>query len=135
MTKQRSRTRRSIATQTAELALAAPQVMANRLGRLALAGARPSPHDRREFARMIVEKQTAAGQAVAAIAAQSWLGAPRIAASMMRAAWAPWLGASHRHVAAQMQDTGERIVAGALAPMHRAATANARRLSRAPKRK
>ena len=124
--KHRTRKRRTIATQAAELALVAPQVIATRLGRLALAGAQPSPHDRREFVRMVVEKQTAAGQAFAAMAAQSWLGA----ASFMRVAWTPWFGRGMHPVMTQVQDTTERVIAGALAPVHRAAVANSRRLAR-----
>jgi hypothetical protein len=134
MTSHRTRTRRTLARQAAELAVAAPQVIASRLGRLALAGANPSSRDRREFARMIIEKQAAAGQAFAAMAAQGWLAAPLITASFVRAAWTPWFGGPHP-VVAQVQDSAERVLAGALAPVHRAAVANARRLTRPRRRK
>lgn len=127
--------RRSIAAQATELAFAAPQVVAHRLGRMAAAGASPSSRDRREFVRMVLEKQTAAGQSFVAMAAQGWLGAPLIAASMMRAACVPWFGLYGQHpVAAQVQDTAERVLARGLAPVHRAAVANARRLGRQSRR-
>ena len=54
---------RALATQTAELALAVPQVVAHRVTRLALAGARPSRRDQAEFQRMVQEKQVAFSQA------------------------------------------------------------------------
>jgi hypothetical protein len=52
-----------IGTQAAELLVAAPQVVAHRLGRMALSGPRPSVNDRREFHRMGAEKVAAFGEA------------------------------------------------------------------------
>ena len=52
MTVRRSRKSASVATQAAELALAAPQVVAHRVARMALAGATPSERDRKEFERL-----------------------------------------------------------------------------------
>lgn len=59
--------KRSLAAPTmvklAELGVAAPQVVAHRLTRMALAGATPSARDRNEFTGMVVEKQVAFAQA------------------------------------------------------------------------
>ena len=135
MTRKRASRRHTLTSRATELALVAPQVVAHRLRRMAAAGANPSSRDRREFVRMLIEKQTATGQAYVAMAAQGWIGAPLIAASMLRAAWIPWLGLPGQHpVAAQVQNTAERVLSGGLAPVHRAAVANARRLGRQSRR-
>jgi hypothetical protein len=87
---------------TWEMLLAAGQVIPIRLSRMALAGPTPSARDRREFTLMGAEKAQAA--------AQSGLAA----ATHLQRAWLQmWTGAA----------------TAALAPVHRTATANARRLS------
>lgn len=116
----RRRASARIARQAAELALATPQVMAHRLARLALAGTSPSARDRREFDRMVAEKLAAFYESWHAM---SW--------ALLRAnltwALAPlrFLGASRRG-----WRTGSTILGAGLAPVHRRATANARRLNR-----
>lgn len=88
---------------TWEMLLAASQVIPIRLTRMAAAGPTPGARDRREFTRMGTEKAQAA--------AQSGLAA----AQHLQSAWLQmWTGAA----------------AAALAPVHRTATANARRLTR-----
>ena len=52
-----------LSTQASELMVAAPQVVAHRLGRMALAGPKPSAKDQREFHRMGAEKLAAFGEA------------------------------------------------------------------------
>jgi len=107
----------SLARQSAELAFAVPQVMAHRLTRLALAGATPNRRDQREFHRMGQEKMLAFWQ--------SWFAMGWAAVQAMQQAWmAGLLGAR-----VPLLDT-QRILAQGLAPVHRAATANARRLAR-----
>ena len=49
--------------QASELLVAAPQVVAHRLGRMALSGPKPSLKDQREFHRMGAEKIAAFGEA------------------------------------------------------------------------
>ena len=61
--KKRSTASTRSAVQLAELAWAAPQVVAHRLGRMAQAGPILSDRDRREFTGMVVEKQLAFAQA------------------------------------------------------------------------
>ena len=56
-----------VARQATDLAVAAPQVVAHRLTRMAMAGANPSARDRREFTRMVSEKQTAFQQSLSLI--------------------------------------------------------------------
>jgi hypothetical protein len=106
-----------LARQTTELALAVPQVVAHRLTRMALAGTSPSERDRREFHGMGQEKVIAFWQSCFAM---GWalVQASQLAwVSMLRGARVPAL------------DT-QRILSQGLAPVHKRATANARRLAR-----
>ena len=105
----------SLALKSAELAGAAPQVIAMRLTRMAAAGHQPTAHDRAEMFRMGNEKLMAFSQ--------SWL-----------AMWTAWwllplrLGFNWRGAGARAATT---ILGEGLAPIHKAATANVRRLTRA----
>ena len=113
----RRRKASSLPLQTAELALAAPQVVAHRLTRMAMAGPVWNARDRREFHGMSNEKVLAfyqswfaMGQAVVQAMQKAWL-------AMLQGARVPLLDMS--------------AVAGkGLAPIHRRATGNARRLAR-----
>ena len=67
--------------------LAAPQVVAHRLGRMAVAGPRPSAQDQREFHRMGAEKLAAFGEAWQAMTLQMLKSNQQLAASMMRNWW------------------------------------------------
>jgi len=130
---------RALATQTAELALAVPQVVAHRVTRMALAGASPSRRDQAEFQRMVQEKQAAFSQAWMVMGLQSWRAGHEWALSVTRSMWAPLLGAglpgqdlSQAH--ARLQADTLDVLHKGLAPLHRTAVANARRLARTPLR-
>ena len=90
------------AARSAEMWLAAGQVIGVRTQRMARAGHKPSARDRREFTLMGTEKLEAA--------TKSWMA--------MFAALAP------------LQTQWARLALAGLAPVHRTATANARRLGR-----
>ncbi len=106
-----------------ELAFAAPQVIAHRLTRMALAGPRPNARDRKEFAGMIKEKQTAT--------AQAWMGMFAEGVRFQRQFGLSLLTfATPRQHAAQAKDAASRIASSGLAPIHRKAVANAKRLAR-----
>lgn len=97
--------------------MAVPQVMAHRLTRMALAGPRPNARDRREFHGMGQEKLLAFWQ--------SWFGMGWAVVRAMQQAWIAALqGARMPLIDAQV------ILSHGLAPVHRKATANARRLAR-----
>lgn len=113
----RRRTSTQLARQSAELAFAVPQVMAHRLTRLALAGPQPNARDRREFHVMGAEKVTAFWQ--------SWFA---MGWAMVEASQKAWL-ATLQGARVPAFDA-HAIVARGLAPVHRAATANARRLAK-----
>jgi hypothetical protein len=112
MTPRRRRT--PLPVQLAELSVAAPMVVAARLARIAAHGATPTVHDRRELHRMGAEK-FAAWQ-------EGWIAMARHAAT------APL------HAAAFGPQAFAALLAAGLAPAHRRAVANARRLH-APKRR
>jgi hypothetical protein len=125
----RNRKTHSVARQATALALAAPQVMAHRLSRMALAGANPDRHDRREFTRMILEKQIGFGEAWIAMTVQGFVAAQTLSWTVLRF-WMPWLGAPARDINAQLSRSAHDMLASGMAPLTRRAVANSRRLTR-----
>jgi hypothetical protein len=121
-----SRSQRKIARQALGLSLAVPQVVAHRVGRMAAAGSRPSARDRREFTLMGAEKVAAFYESWAAMGAAMC----RAQWSMWPSMWlAPWgKGPSQRALAEQAL----RVLGQGLAPVHRRAVGNAKRLGRKP---
>jgi hypothetical protein len=135
MAVRRSRSPRTVHAQAAELAWAVPQVVAHRLARLAVAGARPTPRDRKEFARMFAEKHAAFGESWQAMAWQALRSQQSFAAALARAATMP--PSPRRKTAAhalalqlQLQQAALAVLGKGLAPVHRRAVANAKRLGR-----
>ena len=131
MATRRPRKTPPVARQAAELAVAVPQVIAHRLTRLALAGPAPSARDRREYQRMGAEKAAAFAESWNAMATQAFEANQTLALSFLRAFWSP---ASARSSAASATRQVGRAVTGivqaGLAPVHRCAVANAKRLGR-----
>jgi hypothetical protein len=121
---------RSLTTKAIEISLAVPQVVAHRVTRMALAGPVPSDRDRREFKLMIDEKHSAFVQAWSNMSIQALRANQAIAASMLRSLLRPWTVASAASVAAQVQASMVDVLSTGLAPVHRKAMANARRLSK-----
>ncbi|CAB5703162.1 Uncharacterised protein [Delftia tsuruhatensis] len=125
----------SVARQATELAVAAPQVVAQRLTRMAVAGANPSARDRKEFNRMVSEKQAAFYQSWNAMGLQSMAASQALMQAWMRM-WLPpwsttaWNGSALASQASLWQNAMWGVVDKGLAPVHRTAVANARRLAR-----
>ena len=126
------RTSQRLARQAIETSVAAPLVVAHRLSRMATAGSPLSARDRTEFSRMGMEKVWAFHQSWAAMGMQ--MAANQL--DLMRALMTSFVGAS---VGRRSSSSGlhsawsaaaNRMLAAGLAPVHKAATANARRLSR-----
>lgn len=120
------------ATTLWEIALAAPQVVAQRTTRMALAGHTPSARDRREFTRMGQEKAEAFGESWLAMGLRLWQLQTAAAASM----WGQWLRQGPQLMLAAEQpllQAWPHVMASGLKPVHRRVTANARRLA-APRR-
>ena len=59
MASRKARGSRSLAVKAAELAFAVPQVVVHRIIRMALSGPELSARDRKEFERMVAEKNAA----------------------------------------------------------------------------
>jgi hypothetical protein len=124
MATRRTRRSKSLAAQTIELGIAAPQVIALRTARMAAAGASPSARDRAELYRMGAEKVAALNEAWNAMAVEAFRANQRLALSFMQSLWFPWVRpkSSARY--------GAGILGKGMAPYRRRAVANARRLGR-----
>ncbi|MBC5768563.1 hypothetical protein [Ramlibacter albus] len=105
----------ALAKKSSELALAAPAVVTLRLLRMAEHGNQPDARDRAEMMRMGSEKVAAFSQAWMAMWMQWWL-AP------LQFLQGNWVQAGSRAMTA--------LLSAGIAPVHRTAVANARRLGR-----
>jgi len=129
MPHRRRRRATHLATQARELGLAVPEVVAQRVVRMAFAGWSPSAADREEFLRMSAEKVSAFYEswnsmfiAVCRANLQLLLAAP---------AWSTvWSTKGHRATSAKVQRAALDILASGVAPIHRRAVGNAKRLRR-----
>jgi len=136
---------------TWEIAVAAPQVIAHRTARMMAAGGQPGMNDRREFTRMGQEKIEAFGESLIAMAAPMYKVNREIALLALRHWWKVWAtpsligGAQPSHIinayiafassllggasGKRLQDSLSQAIGKGLAPVHRRATANAKRLN------
>ena len=139
--------RRNALVRSLELGAAAPAVIAMRTARILAAGGSPTPADRREMSRMVGEKVDAFGRSWWAMASRQQQAALEAWVALARAWWSPWMQMSSRPrsqaaVRRDMQRLQRRlgrsqaaVYASGLAPLHRTATANLRRLSRPSSRR
>ena len=143
-----------LAVQTGEMLAASAQVIGLRTGRMAAAGPLPSARDQREFALMVQEKFDAASASAAAMAGQ-WLSigggfgvqvwhdlfqagigllslaaSPTVQQSVARQAELARTLRRSAASASRLGTAGARVAHRGLQPIHAAATANARRLTR-----
>lgn len=135
MAAQRARKSSSVARQSAELAMAVPQVVAHRMMRMALAGPVLSERDRREFQTMVTEKQSAFTQAWFAMAAESLRVNQALALSLFGSFFNPFASAKGpvqvaNRMALDMQAAAMGVLGQGLKPVHRKASANAKRLAK-----
>ena len=130
----------------AEIAVAAPQVIAVRTARMLAGGANPGAADRAEFSLMHTEKAAAFWESMAAMTAQvvrAQQESARLAGVQWLRLWtAPWSFVGRRTAsqaaasllplptAAQRKRAASSVLSAALKPVHKRATANARRLKR-----
>lgn len=121
---------RRVAAQASQLAFAVPQVVAHRVARMMTAGPNPSERDRREFTLMGAEKLAAFSESWIAMGAQMMKVQQSMALSMLKAWSNPWnFGAPALMPGPQeLQRAALGVLGSGLAPVHRAAVANARRL-------
>jgi hypothetical protein len=125
----------AIGRQTTELMMATPQVVAHRLARLAMAGAMPSARDQREFHMMSAEKVAAFGESWNAIAIEVMKVQQQVALGVARAMWSPFgVGRGQPSLismftpSARSISTALGVIDKGMAPVHRRAVANAKRL-------
>ena len=132
MERRRLRSAQRLTTKSLELSVAAPQVIAHRVGRMLAAGSRPSRADRSEFVRMGNEKVVAFWQSWASMWTQA--GAAQLQA--MQSLWRfPPLSRRSAAAAAARAVSGQaaavtKILHAGLAPVHSKAVGNAKRLTR-----
>jgi hypothetical protein len=126
----------AMARKSSELATAAHQVVTHRVTRMVMAGPMPSERDRTEFTRMVQEKHDAFSAAWNAMSTQALSANQALALTVWRTLCYPWLGggATPEALATQMHLAGLGVLNKGLAPVHRTAMANARRLARTPLR-
>jgi hypothetical protein len=134
MPARRKRRSKSLAAMSAELAMAVPQVVAHRMTRMALAGSSPCARDRKEFERMGAEKCAAFAESWNAMAAQAVRANQALGFSVLRTFWLSGRAPSANAIARQMSRGALGVVGKGIAPLHRKAVANAKRLARAKRR-
>jgi hypothetical protein len=102
--------------------------------RLAIAGPALSQRDRREFTRMVAEKNTAFTAAWQGMATQALVAQQALATSFLRSLWMMPVHGLQSPMASitQLQDAALGVLGQGLAPVHRRAVANARRLAKTP---
>jgi hypothetical protein len=115
-----------------ELGIAAPQVIAHRVSRMASAGNSPSARDREEFRRMGIEKIAAANEAWIAMATQAYLENQKLALNFMQSVWFPWIrrAPTAKSASRQLNKAAASILGKGMMPVRRRAVANAKRLNR-----
>lgn len=115
----------------AELSLAVPQVVAHRVTRMAIAGKSPSARDKKEFELMVAEKKIAFTQSWSDMAVQAARANQALALSLFASMWSPTRRKpSVAAVTAQVQRAAVGVLSKGIAPVHRKAVANAKRLAR-----
>jgi hypothetical protein len=126
------RSSKTFAGKSFELACAAPFVIGHRVARMAVAGASPSPLDRAEFALMANEKTTAFASAWQAMGAQVFVASQSLGLSAMRS-WTAAASGRPRSLGAASAEWNRAMLGvldKGLAPIHRTAVANAKRLAK-----
>ena len=131
MPTRRTRKCTSLTVKSVELALSVPQVFAHRVTRLAFAGRKLSARDRREFQIMINEKHAAFAQAWSDMAMHAFRANGALTVSLLPLFFRPF---SYTRAAASatahVQNAAIGVLGKGLAPIHRRAVSNARRLAK-----
>ena len=124
--------KQSLAVKAAELAFAIPQVVAHRVTRMATSGPKLSARDRKEFERMVAEKNAAFVESWNAMAVQAVLANQALAVSFFKELLGATRGKepSAARSAAQLQRAALGVLGKGFAPVHRKAVANAKRRRR-----
>lgn len=122
-----------LSQQALELSIATPQVVAQRLTRMAFAGPNMSARDQKEFKQMSDEKVTAFYQSWNAIWTQmfrSQLALAQMMVSGFAASAVTGKGACMTTAISALTNEANKVISAGIEPVHRQAVSNARRLSR-----
>jgi len=132
MTTRLTRKSKSLTVKSMELALSVPQVIAHRVTQMAIAGPTLSKRNLKEFEMMVNEKHAAFAQAWSGMAIHAFRANQAFAASMLRFFFMPFLyePLSAASAAAHAQNAALGLLSKGLAPIHRKAVSNARRLAK-----
>lgn len=132
MATRRRRASKTLAAQAFALGIAAPQVIAHRVARMASAGTSLSARDRAEFHRMGIEKVAAMNEAWTAMATQAFFENQKFALSFMQSLWFPWMRPTPtvKSVSRQLNRAALGVLGAGMTPVRRRAVANAKRLGR-----
>jgi len=132
MATRRSRKSKSLIAKSMEIALSVPQVVAHRVTRMSLAGPTLSDRDRKEFQMMVSEKHAAFVQAWSDMALHAFRANQAFTASLLRFFFTPfsYRKPSAAPSAAQVHHAAIGVLGKGLAPIHRKAVSNARRLAK-----
>jgi hypothetical protein len=132
MATRRTRKAKSLTVKSMELALSVPQVVAHRVTRMTLAGPKLSDRDSKEFQMMVSEKHAAFAQAWCGMAMHTFRANQLFAATMLRFLFTPFAynKPSAASAVAQFQNAAIGVLKKGLAPIHRKAVSNARRLAK-----
>ncbi len=130
MTHRKTKKHKPLPLQFSELAFTAPQVISHRMFRLATAGLKPSRRDQQEMIRMNTEKYQAMSESINSILLESIRMNQELTFSCLRMFW---LSGTNPVTAAfenaiQMGKVMNEITSLGIAPFHRRAMANAKRL-------
>jgi hypothetical protein len=130
-----------LAAQSTEMYCASNEVIAKRAGRMATMGPVPPASDQREMKRMVDEKADAASESLSAIGASTAAAYQRAMIKgmdqMVRNATSMMLGGNPMGMKvgmdfAEVATTYAKVAKAGIAPYHRRATNNARRLRKRP---
>jgi hypothetical protein len=132
--RRRSRSAHTLAARAFELAWAVPQVVGHRLAGMASPAALKTTRGRKELVRMVAEKHSAFGESWQAMTTQALRAHGSLAAALARASVPTTsLRRANRSALAlqlELQQATLAILGKGLAPVHRRAVANAKRLGK-----
>jgi hypothetical protein len=117
--------------QISEMSWAVPQVVTERLTRMALAGVAPNARDQQEFQKMGAEKVAAFCESWMALGQQMMLSQQEMSLAWVNG-FTQWPSGQWpaNHMAKAAQSAAMGMLGAALAPVHSRAIGNARRLAK-----
>lgn len=122
-----------VSQKSIELAVTAPQVIAQRLARMAMAGPDPSGRDKKEFVDMVEEKQQAFAESWMNMSLHAMQSNHAMGLSLLEAMVWPKGGSyfkASQQLTQQLHDSQVEMLNKGLAPVHKKVLSNAKRLAK-----